>query len=151
MNFQNSNIENAAKMFSRASRIGLIGNGGNLSVAQHMASDIYRHTDKFCFAPDSISITAFDVDGGWHQKWVDYACHTADLIIGITCRMQSPLVSALEDVEYGMPVLLIAPEKHKRIETIVLDVETYHEFEVNAIWTIYMLMEYNGIILPKLP
>jgi DNA-binding MurR/RpiR family transcriptional regulator len=151
MNFQNSNIENAAKMFNRASRIGLIGNGGNLSVAQHMASDIYRHTDKFCFAPDSISITAFDVDGGWHQQWIDYACHTADLIIGITCRMQSPLVSALEDVEYGMPVLLIAPEKHSKIETIVLDVETYHEFEVNAIWTMYMLMEYNGITLPKLP
>jgi phosphoheptose isomerase len=151
MNFQNSNIEQAAKMFDKASKIALIGNGGNLAVAQHMASDIYRHTDKFCFAPDSVSITAFDVDGGWHQKWVDYACQTADLIIGISCRTKSSLVSALEDVEYGMPVILIAPQKHKMIETIVLDVETYHEFEVNALWTMYMLMEYNGIVLPKLP
>jgi DNA-binding MurR/RpiR family transcriptional regulator len=151
MNFQNSNIEQAAKMLDKASTIALIGNGGNLAVAQHMASDIYRHTDKFCFAPDSISITAFDVDGGWHQKWVDYACQAADLIIGISCRMKSSLVTALEDVEYGMPVILIAPQKHKTIETIVLDVERYHEFEVNALWTMYMLMEYNGVKLPKLP
>ena len=151
MNFQNINIERAAKMLERASKIALIGNGGNLAVAQHMASDIYRHTDKFCFAPDSISITAFDVDGGWHQQWIDYACQASDLIIGISCRIQSPLVTALEDVEYGMPILLIAPQKHKTIETIVLDVETYHEFECNALWTMYMLMEYNGVKLPKLP
>lgn len=151
MNFQSGNLEKAAKMFGKASRIALIGNGGNLAVAQHMASDVYRHTDKFCFAPDSILITSLDVDGGWHEKWVDYACQTADLIIGISCRIQSSLVTALEDVEYGMPVLLIAPHKHKTIETIVLNVETYHEFEVNALWTMYMLMEYNGVKLPKLP
>jgi len=30
-------------------------------------------------------------------------------------------------------------------------VETYHEFECKALWTIYMLMEYNGVELPKLP
>jgi hypothetical protein len=61
------------------------------------------------------------------------------------------LVTALENVEYAMPTLLIAPQKHRVIETIVIDVEKYHEFEVNAIWTLYALMEYNGIVLPKLP
>ena len=151
MNFQNGNLEQAARMFKSASKIALIGNGGNLAVAQHMASDIYRHTGKFCFAPDSVSITAFDVDGGWHEKWIDYACQGADLIIGISCRIKSPLVTALENVEYAMPTILIAPQKHRVIETIVIDVEKYHEFEVNAIWTLYALMEYNGIVLPKLP
>jgi hypothetical protein len=104
MNFQNGNLDQASRMFSRASKIALVGNGGNLSIAQHMASDIYRHTGNFGFAPDSVSITAFDVDGGWHEKWVDYACQGADLIIGISCRLQSPLVTALENVPINVLV-----------------------------------------------
>lgn len=151
MNYQNANIEIGAKMLDKASKIALIGNGGNLAVAKHMASDIYRHTGKFCFAPDDVSLTALGGDLDWRQPWIDYACEVSDLIIAISCRINSPLIHALEDVEYGMPVILIAPQKHKTIETIVLDVETYHEFEVNALWTIYMLMEYNGVKLPKLP
>ena len=50
------------KTFDDAGKIALIGNGGNLAIAQHMASDIYRHTDKFCFAPDAINLTALGGD-----------------------------------------------------------------------------------------
>ena len=45
--------KNILSKFKDANRIALIGTGGNLAIAQHMASDIYRHTGKFCFAPDS--------------------------------------------------------------------------------------------------
>ena len=38
MNFQNGNLDQASRMFSRASKIALIGNGGNLSVAQHRSA-----------------------------------------------------------------------------------------------------------------
>lgn len=146
-----ANIENASKMLSQASKIALIGNGGNMAVAQHMASDIYRHTGKFCFAPDSINLTALGGDDDWKEPWIDYACECADLIIAISCRIRSPLIDALESVEYAMPTLLIAPEKHKTIETVVIPVETYHEFEVNALWSIYMMLEQCGVNLPKLP
>jgi hypothetical protein len=57
----------------------------------------------------------------------------------------------LESVEYAVPTLLIAPKKHKTIETVIIPVETYHEFEVNALWSIYMMLEQCGVDLPKLP
>ena len=137
------------KLFDDASKIALIGNGGNLAIAQHMASDIYRHTDKFCFAPDSVNLTALGGDGDWKEQWIDYSEHVADLIIAITCRINSPMVKVLEQTP--TKVLMIAPKKHEFLETIALDAETYHEFECKALWTIYMLMEYNGVELPKLP
>ena len=135
--------------FAVAEKIALIGNGGNLAICQHMASDIYRHTDKFCFAPESVSLTALGGDGDWKDPWIDYAEHVADLIIAISCRINSPLVKILEQTP--TKVLLIAPKKHEFIDTVVIDVDTYHKFECQALWTIYMLMEYNGVELPKLP
>lgn len=146
-----ANIERASKMLSRATKIALVGNGGNMAVAQHMASDIYRHTGKFCFAPDSVNLTALGGDNDWKEPWIEYACQSADLIIGISCRLTSPLVDALESIQYAMPTLLIAPHKHPQIETLVIPVETYHEFEVNAMWNIYMMLEQCGVDLPKLP
>ena len=52
----------------KAKTIALLGNGGNLAVAQHMASDIFRYTGKFCFAPDSVNTTALGGDGDWKKS-----------------------------------------------------------------------------------
>ena len=137
------------KLFDNARKIALIGNGGNLAIAQHMASDIYRHTDKFCFAPEAIGLTALGGDHDWKEEWIDYAEHVADLIIAITCRIYSPMVKVLEQTP--TKVLLIAPKKHEFLDTIVIEATHYHTFECQALSTIYMLMEYNGVELPKLP
>ena len=137
------------KIFDSANKIALIGNGGNLAIAQHMASDIYRHTDKFCFAPEAIGLTALGGDHDWKEEWIDYAEHVADLIIAITCRINSPMVKVLEQTP--TKVLLIAPKKHEFLDTIVIEATHYHTFECQALSTIYMLMEYNGVELPKLP
>ena len=137
------------KLFDNARKIALIGNGGNLAIAQHMASDIYRHTDKFCFAPEAIGLTALGGDHDWKEEWIDYAEHVADLIIAITCRINSPMVKVLEQTP--TKVLLIAPKKHEFLDTIVIEATHYHTFECEALSTIYMLMEYNGVELPKLP
>ena len=137
------------KIFDDANKIALIGNGGNLAIAQHMASDIYRHTDKFCFAPEAIGITALGGDHDWKEEWIDYAEHVADLFIAITCRINSPMVKVLEQIT--TKTLLIAPKKHEFLDTIVIESTHYHTFECNALSTIYMLMEYNGVELPKLP
>ena len=71
----------------KAKTIALLGNGGNLAVAQHMASDIF----------------------------------------------------------------LIAPVQHDTLDTLVIPARTYHEFECNALWNIYRLLESTGVELPNLP
>tara|TARA_B100000927_G_scaffold17590_1_gene13566 strand:+ start:182 stop:616 length:435 start_codon:yes stop_codon:yes gene_type:complete len=137
------------QLFKNSRSIALIGNGGNLAIAQHMASDIYRHTGKFCFAPDGVNLTALGGDRDWKEEWIEYARSGADLIIAITCRVYSPMVKVLEKT--NTKVLLIAPNQHETLETIVIPATHYHKFECEALMTIYMLMEYNGVVLPKLP
>ena len=67
-----------------AKSIAIIGNGGNLAIARHAASDMSRHLDKFCCAPEAVHLTALGGDSSWHDKWVDeYGSH-AELLIGIT-------------------------------------------------------------------
>ena len=138
--------------FYKAKTIALLGNGGNLAVAQHMASDIFRYTGKFCFAPDSVNTTALGGDGDWKKNWVtQYACKNADLIIGISCRKESGICDALMQVREETDTLLIAPLHHDVLDTLVIPSKTYHEFECNALWNIYMIIEKLGIELPDLP
>ena len=134
----------------RASSVALIGNGGNLAIAQHMASDITRHTGKFCFAPDSVHTTAVGGDGDWKLSWMQYAKH-ADLIIGITCRKHSSTSDAVMSMRHQCDTLLFAPEQHEVLDTIIVPAQTYHEFETNVLWQLYVMLEHIGVILPKLP
>ncbi len=136
------------KKFNDAKRIALIGTGGNLSICQHMASDIYRHTGKFCFAPDSVNQTALGGDGDWREPWLRYAQTSSDLIIAVTSRIGSPLIKTLETIEAD--VLVLAPHAHDTLPTIAIQSSTYHEFECKALWSLYMLMERNGVKLPEL-
>ena len=133
--------------FKNANRIALVGTGGNLAIAQHMASDIYRHTGKFCFAPDSVNLTALGGDGDWKESWLEYARTGADLIIAITCRVESPLTRNLENDN----VILLSPKYHETISTIRVESVYYHEFECRALYAIYMLMQQTGYHLPTLP
>ena len=150
------NLRHFPSKIHKAKTIALLGNGGNLAVAQHMASDIFRYTGKFCFAPDSVNTTALGGDGDWKKSWVkEYAIH-ADLIIGITCRKNSGISDALiglrqERVQETIDTLLIAPVQHDTLDTLVIPALTYHEFECNALWTLYMMLESLGVDLPKLP
>ena len=136
------------KTFDQAERIALIGTGGNLAVCQHMASDIYRHTGKFCFAPDSVNQTALGGDGDWKEPWLKYAQTSSDLIIAVTCRIASPLIKILEKTPAN--VIVLAPQQHSVMPTVVIPSVTYHEYECKALWTLYMLMEENGVQLPRL-
>jgi len=139
--------EEIKSKFKNANRIALVGTGGNLAIAQHMASDIYRHTGKFCFAPDAINLTALGGDGDWKESWLDYARTGADLIIAITCRVESPLTRQLVNDN----VILLSPIYHETIPTIRIDSTYYHEFECRALYAIYMLMQQTGVPLPTLP
>ena len=59
------NLRHFPSKLMKAQSVALLGNGGNLAVAQHMASDIFRHTGKFCFAPDCINTTALADNMDW--------------------------------------------------------------------------------------
>ena len=103
-----------------AQSIAVIGNGGNLAIAKHAASDMSRHLNKFG--------------------------SNADLLIGVTTRLDSPIAKALEYKH----AFIFAPKKHPRIPTIVINKETFHEFEVETLWNFYMLMEKCGAVLPSI-
>ena len=113
-----------------------------------MASDMYRHTGKFCFAPDSVNLTALGGDGDWKSKWLDYARGGADLIIAITCRVESPLTRQLVNLDN---VILFAPDYHDKIPTVRIESTYYHEFECRSLYAMYMLMQQTGVSLPTLP
>ena len=115
-----------------------------------MASDLSRHTGKFCFAPDSVHTTALGGDGDWKLPYMSYA-KNAELVIGITCRKDSGVSNAIMEVRHQCDTLLIAPLHHEVLDTLVIPAKTYHEFECTALWTIYRIMEHIGVILPELP
>lgn len=145
----------------QAKTIAIIGNGGNMAVAEHAASDMSRYLQKFCFSPTAVHLTALGGDAGWHQKWVDYAALNADLIIGITTRLNSPISNALESLE-NTNRFLIAPKEHPGIPTLVINKNschrldpksnslTFHEFEVEVLWQFYMIFSECGAVLKSI-
>ena len=133
------------KLITSAKSIAIIGNGGNLAIAKHAASDMSRHLGKFCFAPASVHMSALGGDSPWHTPWIENYARNAQVMIGITTRLDSPIANALSGKS---DAILFAPKQHPNIETVVVDKKTFHEFEVESLWTFYMLMERCGAVLP---
>jgi hypothetical protein len=139
------------KYISHAPRVAFIGNGGNLAIAQHGASDMTRHLNKHCFAPDSVHLTALGGDSNWHEKWINQYAIFSDCIIGITTRKDSPIIKGLRELGGILPNrVVIAPKKIRGIDTIVVNETTYHEFEIQALSTIYKIIEQCGAKLPSI-
>ena len=132
------------KLIRPAKSIAIIGNGGNLAIAKHAASDMTRHLGKFCFAPESVHMSALGGDSPWHTPWIEQYARNAQVMIGITTRIDSPIANALSNKPNA---ILFAPKQHPTIETVVIDKKTFHEFEVETLWQFYMLMEECGSIL----
>jgi phosphoheptose isomerase len=142
------NFSLLSQKIKEANSIAIVGNGGNLAVAKHAASDLTRYLNKFCYAPECVHLTALGGDDSWHRKWIEtYATH-ADLIIGITTRINSPISNALETLNHNK--FLIAPKEHPNISTLTIEGETFHEFEVNVLWEFYMLFQECGAELMKI-
>lgn len=127
-----------------ANRIAIVGNGGNLAIAQHAASDMTRHLGKHCFAPDAVHLTALGGDEGWHDEWIrKYGCF-ADIVIGITTRVDSPIALA------GIDIAIAPMDIPSATYTHVIPEKTYHEFEVKALLSLYQMMEACGAELPNI-
>lgn len=142
------------ELVNQSNSIAIIGNGGNLAIAQHVASDMNRYLGKFCFAPDAVHLSALSKDQPWHLPWIEYAAKHADLILGISTRNDSPIANSLAYV--NCKTYLFAPEKHETVPTVVVDKNscqrldstkenlTFHEFEVEVLWQFYMLFQACG-------
>ena len=145
---------NLIELVNQANKIAIIGNGGNLAIAQHVASDMNRYLGKFCFTPDAVHLSALSKDEPWHLPWIEYAAKHADLILGISTRNNSPIADGLSVVD--CKTYLFAPEKHRIVPTIIVDKNscrrldsnkndlTFHEFEVEVLWQFYMLFHECG-------
>ena len=139
-----------------AKSVAIIGNGGNLAIANHVGSDMNRYLGKFTFYPDAVHLTALSQDKARHKPWIHYASQNADVIIGITTRVKSPIADALAELPDHYDCFLFCPEEHPTVPTIVIDKDkcrrideekenlTFHEFEVEVLWQFYMLFHECG-------
>ena len=139
-----------------AKSVAIIGNGGNLAIANHVGSDMNRYLNKFTFYPDAVHLSALSKDEPWHKSWIEYASKHADLILGITTRIKSPIADALASLPDDFDCYLFCPEQHPTVPTVVIDKNscrridtnkdnlTFHEFEVEVLWQFYMLFHECG-------
>jgi hypothetical protein len=62
--------------------------------------------------------------------------------------MDSPISNAIESLNHNK--FLIAPKEHPTVDTLIINSETYHEFEVNVLWEFYMLFQECGAELKRI-
>jgi phosphoheptose isomerase len=155
------------KDFKETNNVFVLGNGGNLSVADHAAIDITRLTDKKAICPGS-GITATSIIGDnsfevWFQKWVEYNMRFLNpkdiTLIAFSCSTtgasSSSLLRALEWAadRGGRCHMICAREKSlkpARINFINQDVVYYHTSEVISTMMFYQLIHCAGFECPSI-
>jgi D-sedoheptulose 7-phosphate isomerase len=152
--------------FNDSNLIYIIGNGGNLAVADHAAIDISRISSKSAAAPGSgVLASSIINDSGhdeWLKTWLQYTFKNKEsfekaLIIGITTSSKSTNVfNALNWAkENGAKTAILAGQPNialpEDINTVMLDVDHYHTAEVMTLLLFYQLIESSGASCPPIP
>lgn len=155
------------KDFISSNHVFIIGNGGNMSIADHAAVDISRLTDKNAICPGSgvvatslISDNSFEV---WFTEWVQQRLRFIDqstvLILGISCSTtgasSSSLIGAMDSAsQLGIKCHMICAkekkQKHPGINFINQDVKYYHTSEVISTMMFYQLIHAAGFECPSI-
>ena len=145
----------------------IIGNGGNMSIADHAAVDISRLTNKNATCPGSgivatsiISDNSFEV---WLTKWIEQRLRYIDpkkvLVLGMSCSTtgasSASLISALSvAADKGCRCHMICAQekkdKVKDINFINQDVVYYHTSEVISTMMFYQLIHAAGFDCPSI-
>jgi hypothetical protein len=153
--------------FINAEHVFIVGNGGNMSIADHTAVDISRLTDKNAICPGSgvvatsiISDNSFEV---WFTKWIEQRLRYIDpsnvLVLGLSCSTtgasSASLVSALSvAADKGSKCHMICAQekkdKVKGINFINQDVVYYHTSEVISTMMFYQLIHVAGFECPSI-
>jgi len=152
--------------FTKARHVLLLGNGGNLAIADHAAIDISRLTDKNGIAPGS-GITSTSIIGDkspeeWFKCWLEYRMRGLPaedcLVIGFSCSTDgtssSAIVKALTYAsERGSSAAIISAQPKTglddRILSVSQDVSLYHTSEVLSLALTYQLTHAAGFECPS--
>ena len=155
------------KDFINMDHILIIGNGGNMSIADHAAVDISRLTDKNAICPGSaivatsiISDYSFEI---WLTKWIQQRLRYLDtsrvLVLGMSCSVtgssSASLIRALvEAASAGCKCHMICAQEKKnktsKINFINQNVIYYHTSEVISTMMFYQLIHAAGFECPSI-
>tara|TARA_B100001093_G_scaffold515769_1_gene592902 strand:- start:1869 stop:2477 length:609 start_codon:yes stop_codon:yes gene_type:complete len=152
--------------FNNCNRILIVGNGGNLAVADHAAIDIARLTNKSSTAPGSGILASSLINDishdDWVQKWVDISLRgqlpealEKTMIIGISSAGTSKNICLALDyaLNKGLSAGLICasfPKIKGNYNIISLNLDEYHTGEVLTLLLFYQLIHGAGFICPSI-
>lgn len=159
--------DKAQKDFNKSKIIFIVGNGGNLAVADHGSVDITRLSDKLAICPGS-GILATSVIGDscidrWFYNWLNAHIKaiskeelTNCMVIGVSSSgTAGNIVSCLNLAsENQMKTLMISSRYLKTISknfnTIQLGTDFYHTGEVLSLMLFYQLIHGSGKECPSI-
>ena len=152
--------------FNISSKILIVGNGGNLAVADHAAIDIGRLTNKSTAAPGSGILASSLINDlsheDWIMKWVEITLRGLSkesinniMIIGISSSgLSKNICKALEYANSrGLKTALITaspPKISGNYTTTVIGVNEYHTGEVMTLLLFYQLIHGAGFVCPSI-
>lgn len=153
--------------FNQANKVIVIGNGGNLAVADHGAVDITRLSNKFALCPGS-GILATSIIGDssidvWFTNWLQAYLDSLPqgfldsiLIIGISSSgTASNIINCLEfaqsrGLRVGVISSRILPESTHDFNTVCIGTDYYHTGEVLSLLLFYQLVHGSGCECPSI-
>jgi len=152
------------KSFNESEEIYLIGNGGNMAVASHGASDITRLTNKRAYSLDSQNfLTSVANDFSYETmfvKWLEnYASHNSNrsLLIGLSGSGNSKnILKAIDwaNRRYNFSCTLISGQKSIALEDSVnevcFDTKFFHTAEILSLMIVYELIHGSGNTCPNI-
>jgi len=163
---QTSEWDKLQKEFNSSSRILIVGNGGNLAVADHAAIDIARLTNKSASAPGSGILASSLINDishdDWIQKWVDISLRgqmdeslKRTMIIGISSAGSSKNICLALDyaLQKGLKAALICasfPKIEGQYNRISLNLNEYHTGEVLTLLLFYQMIHGAGFVCPSI-
>jgi DNA-binding MurR/RpiR family transcriptional regulator len=149
----NNTFQQFVQDFCSASTVGYVAHGGNLAICDHAAIDATRHTDKMCSAPGSgiVATSLFtDFKNHWQREWIARTNYDAYVLITASGSSES-ITSAVNWLETQQkPYIIITGRSQNWSQEVVLNLESYHEFECAALASTYILLEQSGYTCPKI-
>tara|TARA_B100001989_G_scaffold85898_1_gene59623 strand:- start:1863 stop:2471 length:609 start_codon:yes stop_codon:yes gene_type:complete len=152
--------------FNSCNRILIVGNGGNLAVADHASIDIARLTNKSAAAPGSGILASSLINDishdDWVQKWVDISLRgqfpenlSKTMLIGISSAGNSKNICLALDyaLSKGLKAGLIcasSPKIEGNYNVVSLFLNEYHTGEVLTLLLFYQLIHGSGFICPSI-
>ena len=158
----------AQEDFNNSEIIFIIGNGGNLAVADHGAVDITRLSKKLAHAPGSgilaTSIISDSSFNNWFTNWIDAQTSAMTnsakekcMVIGISSSgTASNIVTCLENASSNkMKALMLSARKSPKVlnnqyNTVQLGTDYYHTGEVISLMLMYQLIHGSGSQCPTI-